>query len=86
MSDDVFLRKDTFDETMKRIEAMMSASEARNTTSRIPTIRERLLKRRKPYSFFWDTFLPNFALYSSLTAFVLSCIGLALTLLKLANR
>lgn len=30
MSDDVFLRKDTFDETMKRIEAMMSASEARN--------------------------------------------------------
>ena len=31
MSDDVFLRKDTFDETMKRIEAMMSASEARNS-------------------------------------------------------
>ena len=25
-----FVRKDTFDETMKRIEAMMSASEARN--------------------------------------------------------
>lgn len=30
MCEDVYLRKDTFDETMKRIEAMMSASEARN--------------------------------------------------------
>ena len=31
MSEDIYLRKDTFDETMKRIEAMMSASEARHT-------------------------------------------------------
>ena len=28
MNEDVYLRKDTFDETMKRIEAIMSASEA----------------------------------------------------------
>lgn len=30
MSDDIFLHKDTFDETMKRIEAMMAAAEARS--------------------------------------------------------
>ena len=29
-NDDAYLRKDTFDETMKRIEAMIAASEARH--------------------------------------------------------
>ena len=38
MNDDVYVRKDTFEETMKRIEAMMAASEAR-TAAQIAEIR-----------------------------------------------
>ena len=54
MSDDVFLRKDTFDETMKRIEAMMSASEARNA-AQIAEIRGEVKELRAHVEGYGDT-------------------------------
>lgn len=46
MNDDVYVRKDTFEETMKRIEAMMAASEAR-TAAQIAEIRGEVKELRR---------------------------------------